>query len=66
MASDPPIQSARASAEGPSAGIVLDDLAIQRALTRTSGQVSEAAKGLGLSRSALYRRLQHHGLKGNE
>jgi len=39
---------------------------IQRALTRTSGQVSEAAKTLGLSRSALYRRLQHHGLKGNE
>jgi DNA-binding NtrC family response regulator len=39
---------------------------IQRALLRTSGQVSEAAKALGLSRSALYRRLQHHGLKGNE
>jgi DNA-binding NtrC family response regulator len=39
---------------------------IQRALTRTSGQVSEAAKALGLSRSALYRRLQHHGLKGSE
>jgi DNA-binding NtrC family response regulator len=39
---------------------------IQRALIRTAGQVSEAAKALGLSRSALYRRLQHHGLKGNE
>ena len=39
---------------------------IQRALARTSGQVSEAAKALGLSRSALYRRLQHHGLKGSE
>jgi DNA-binding NtrC family response regulator len=39
---------------------------IQRALTRTAGQVSEAAKALGLSRSALYRRLQHHGLKGSE
>ncbi len=39
---------------------------IQRALVRTSGQVSEAARALGLSRSALYRRLQHHGLKGSE
>jgi DNA-binding NtrC family response regulator len=39
---------------------------IQRALARSSGQVSDAAKALGLSRSALYRRLQHHGLKGEE
>jgi DNA-binding NtrC family response regulator len=36
---------------------------IQRALTRSDGQVTEAARTLGLSRSALYRRLQHHGLK---
>jgi DNA-binding NtrC family response regulator len=35
---------------------------IQKALRRCDGNVSEAAKGLGLSRSALYRRLQHHGL----
>jgi DNA-binding NtrC family response regulator len=39
---------------------------IQRALTRSEGQVSDAARALGLSRSALYRRLQHHGLKGSE
>jgi DNA-binding NtrC family response regulator len=39
---------------------------IQRALARSAGQVTEAAKALGLSRSALYRRLQHFGLKGNE
>jgi DNA-binding NtrC family response regulator len=39
---------------------------IQRALARTGGQVSDAAKALGLSRSALYRRLQHFGLKGSE
>ncbi|MEY2930508.1 MAG: hypothetical protein RL033_1257 [Pseudomonadota bacterium] len=39
---------------------------IQRALARTGGQVTEAAKALGLSRSALYRRLQHFGLKGSE
>lgn len=36
---------------------------IQRALERCGGNVSEAARELGLSRSALYRRLQHHGLK---
>ena len=36
---------------------------IQRALQRADGNVSDAAKQLGLSRSALYRRLQHYGLK---
>ena len=35
---------------------------IQKALTRAAGNVSEAAKALGLSRSALYRRLTRHGL----
>jgi DNA-binding NtrC family response regulator len=35
---------------------------IVRALTR-SGNVSDAARALGLSRSALYRRLQHFGLQ---
>ena len=35
---------------------------IQKALGRHGGNVSEAAKTLGLSRSALYRRLERHGL----
>src|SRR2546425_634903 len=35
---------------------------IQKALTRSAGNVSDAAKALGLSRSALYRRLKRHGL----
>jgi DNA-binding NtrC family response regulator len=35
---------------------------IQKALARAGGNVSAAAKALGLSRSALYRRLQRHGL----
>ncbi len=37
---------------------------IQRALRRCEGNVSQAAERLGLSRSALYRRLQRHGLSG--
>jgi DNA-binding NtrC family response regulator len=43
----------------------LDDVErvlIQNALTRAAGNVSEAAKSLGLSRSALYRRLKRRGL----
>jgi len=35
---------------------------IQKALARFGGNVSAAAKALGLSRSALYRRLSHHSL----
>ena len=35
---------------------------IQKALTRAAGNVSQAAESLGLSRSALYRRLKRHGL----
>jgi transcriptional regulator of acetoin/glycerol metabolism len=37
-------------------------LLIQKALARYDGNVSQAAKALGLSRSALYRRLATHGL----
>ena len=36
---------------------------IKKAMTRYDGNVSQAAKALGLSRSALYRRLQRYGLK---
>ena len=35
---------------------------IQRALARAAGQVNDAAKALGLSRSALYRRLERYKL----
>jgi transcriptional regulator of acetoin/glycerol metabolism len=44
----------------------LDDVEhhlIQRTLSRYDGNVSQAAKALGLSRSAMYRRLQKHGLE---
>ena len=35
---------------------------IQKALDRHAGNVSDAAKALGVSRSALYRRIERHGL----
>jgi DNA-binding NtrC family response regulator len=63
------LRPARAEGEGRLDQMTLDEIErhfIQRALTRSDGQVSEAARALGLSRSALYRRLQHHGLKGSE
>jgi transcriptional regulator of acetoin/glycerol metabolism len=34
---------------------------MKKAITRYDGNVSQAAKALGLSRSALYRRLQRYG-----
>jgi DNA-binding NtrC family response regulator len=40
----------------------VERLLIQKALARCDGNVSAAAKALGLSRSALYRRLEHHKL----
>jgi DNA-binding NtrC family response regulator len=40
----------------------VEKVLIQKALDRHEGNVSHAAKALGLSRSALYRRLQHYGL----
>ncbi|HKJ01358.1 MAG TPA: helix-turn-helix domain-containing protein, partial [Longimicrobiales bacterium] len=39
-------------------------LLIEKALERSQGNVSKAADALGLSRSALYRRLQRHELGG--
>ena len=38
---------------------------MERSLDRFGGNVSDAARALGLSRSAFYRRLAHHGLKGH-
>jgi len=35
---------------------------IRKALARYSGNISQAADALGLSRSALYRRLQKYGI----
>jgi DNA-binding NtrC family response regulator len=40
----------------------VEALLIRKALARHDGNVSHAARALGLSRSALYRRLERHGL----
>jgi DNA-binding NtrC family response regulator len=40
----------------------VEEFLIRKALERHGGNVSQAASALGLSRSALYRRLQRHGL----
>jgi DNA-binding NtrC family response regulator len=39
-----------------------EKLFIQKVLARHAGDVRKAAEQLGMSRSALYRRLQHFGL----
>ncbi len=54
-----------AASGGPSEPQTLDELekdTIRRALARCGGNVSLAAKELGVSRSALYRRIQRYGL----
>jgi transcriptional regulator of acetoin/glycerol metabolism len=38
-------------------------LMIEKALERHQGNVSKAAEALGLSRGALYRRLESHGIE---
>jgi len=40
----------------------VDKLLVRKALERHGGSVSQAAEALGLSRSALYRRIEKHGL----
>ncbi len=40
----------------------VEGMLIRRAMARYEGNVSHAARALGLSRSALYRRLERHGL----
>ncbi len=63
-AADLALRSADARAPGLDE-LTLDEaerLLIQRALKRADGNVSEAAKLLGLSRSALYRRLERHSI----
>jgi DNA-binding NtrC family response regulator len=70
MAHDTRVLAADLGLRGGGPGARLEDLPleevervlIRKALERHGGNVSQAARALGLSRSALYRRLQHHGL----
>jgi DNA-binding NtrC family response regulator len=39
---------------------------VEKALARHGGNISQAAESLGLSRTALYRRIEKHGLKGKD
>ncbi|MEX1137803.1 MAG: sigma-54 dependent transcriptional regulator [Bacteroidota bacterium] len=53
------------SAPSPNARLNLDDLektAIQKALSKHDGNITHAARDLGLTRAALYRRLEKYGL----
>jgi transcriptional regulator with GAF, ATPase, and Fis domain len=43
----------------------LDRSTIERALVRAEGVIAQAARELGLSRQALYRRMEKLGLKAN-
>ena len=73
LAPGPLVRGADLGLRTPSAGAAprledmnLDDVEkhlIQRMLARHEGNVSQAANALGLSRSALYRRLQKYGLE---
>jgi DNA-binding NtrC family response regulator len=70
LAEGPLVQARDFGLAGGGDGAALDQMSleevervlIQKALTRAAGNVSEAATFLGLSRSALYRRLKRHGL----
>src|SRR5579885_606844 len=71
LAQEPMIRPADLALRGPGQGTLrLEDMSleeveaflIKKALARYSGNVSHAANALGLSRSALYRRLQRYGL----
>ena len=57
--------SETAAGDGPPAAASLEDmerLFVDRVLHKHGGNVSKAARELGLSRAALYRRLEKHGL----
>jgi DNA-binding NtrC family response regulator len=61
----PKESGAPGEAVAPLDGMTLEDaerFLIRKTLARCDGNVSKAAEALGLSRSALYRRLQYYGL----
>ena len=58
-------QKAESKAESEPETFNLDDVeksVIQKAINRHGGNISKAAKELGLTRASLYRRMEKHGL----
>jgi DNA-binding NtrC family response regulator len=62
--STPPSRSAAPSLEEMSLESV-ESILIRKALARAAGNVSQAADALGLSRGALYRRMEKYGIQAN-
>jgi DNA-binding NtrC family response regulator len=59
------LRAAAAGSAADLAAMTMDDAEkyiIRQALARHGGNVVQAAESLGMSRSALYRRIQQHGL----
>ena len=67
-AADLGLASARTSGQSGSSGLEemslesVESILIRKALSRSSGNVSQAAEALGLSRGALYRRMEKYGI----
>ena len=62
----PALQPAHAARDGPPEEPELDRATVEQALARAHGIVAHAARDLGLSRQALYRRMERLGLKSSE
>jgi DNA-binding NtrC family response regulator len=71
MAAGPAIHAQDLGIAGAAAGVhdlesasleQVESLLIRKAMERFGGNVSKAAEALGLSRSAMYRRMQKHGI----
>ena len=58
------ITEAGAIAAASDEGASLDRAAVEQALERAQGVIARAARELGLSRQALYRRMEKLGLRG--
>jgi DNA-binding NtrC family response regulator len=67
-AADLGLNSARASSPGLDEMSLesVESILIRKALSRSAGNVSQAADALGLSRGALYRRMEKYGIQATQ